>query len=145
MRWMTIGEVARRTGMRASAIRYYEKVGVLPKPARVSGQRRYDEGVLQRLAIVRFSQRMGFSISEIRRLLEGTQSRPPPARWRSMAMAKLRQLRQLTERVEAMGKMIRDTLHHRCPHLVERGTALASPERRKPQPRSDGSDEPGNG
>ncbi len=125
MRWMTIGEVARRMGLRTSAIRYYEKVGVLPKPVRASGQRRYPQGALRRLAIVRFSQHVGFSIAEIRRLLEGVDDRPPPARWRAMATAKLEQLKQLIVRGEAMHKMVRETLRHHCPHLVEHGKALA--------------------
>jgi MerR family redox-sensitive transcriptional activator SoxR len=141
MRWMTIGEVARKMGLRPSAIRYYEKVGVLPKAVRVSGQRRYDEGVLQRLAIVRFAQRGGFKISEIRRLLEGSDGRPPPERWRAMARAKLKQLGQLVARANTMRKMVLDTLHHQCPHLVERGSALAPDEPLKPSSRrADGDD-----
>ena len=46
---LTIGEVARRAGMRTSRIRYYESVGLLPEPERISGMRRYDADVLQRL------------------------------------------------------------------------------------------------
>jgi MerR family redox-sensitive transcriptional activator SoxR len=43
---MTIGEVANRAGLQASAIRYYEKIGLLPKTQRIGGQRRYETGVL---------------------------------------------------------------------------------------------------
>ena len=53
---LTIGEVARRARLRASALRYYEDVGVLPPAVRVRGQRRYDEAVLVRLAVVRLAQ-----------------------------------------------------------------------------------------
>ena len=45
---LTIGQVARRAGLRDSHIRYYERIGVLPEPQRVSGQRRYTEDVLHR-------------------------------------------------------------------------------------------------
>ncbi len=68
---LTIGEVARRAGVRTSALRYYEEVGVLPPPERKSGQRRYDETVLARLAVVRLAQELGFTVAEIRALGRG--------------------------------------------------------------------------
>ena len=63
---LTIGEVARRAGVRASAIRYYEEAGLLPAPERVGGKRRYDEGILRRLAIIGGAKRAGFTLREIR-------------------------------------------------------------------------------
>lgn len=65
---LTIGEVAARAGVNTSRIRYYERVGVLPRPERTSGQRRYEESVLKRLAIVDVAQRAGLSLDEIRHL-----------------------------------------------------------------------------
>jgi DNA-binding transcriptional MerR regulator len=82
MRGMSIGEVARKMGLRSSAIRYYEKLGLIPKAPRLSGRRRYDERVLERLAMVRFAKHVGFSIAEIKVLLRGVDGRPPPERWR---------------------------------------------------------------
>jgi MerR family transcriptional regulator, redox-sensitive transcriptional activator SoxR len=67
---VTIGELARRTGLRASAIRYYEEIGVLPEPLRVGGQRRYHDDALRRLAVVATAQRAGLSLAEIRTLLQ---------------------------------------------------------------------------
>ena len=52
---MSIGEVAHRMGMRPSAIRYYERLGLIAKAPRVGGRRQYDEQVLERLAMVRFA------------------------------------------------------------------------------------------
>src|SRR5436190_22084530 len=91
MRGMSIGEVARKMGLRSSAIRYYEKLGLIPKAPRLSGRRRYDERVLERLAIVRFANHVGFSIDEIKVLLRGVDGRPPPARWRKLAAEKVAQ------------------------------------------------------
>jgi predicted site-specific integrase-resolvase len=54
---LTIGEVAWATGIKASAIRYYEEAGLLPEPERVGGKRRYDEEVLRRLALIRGAKR----------------------------------------------------------------------------------------
>ena len=67
---MRIGEVAARAGVRVSLIRYYEDVGLLPEPERVSGQRRYDQSVLRRLAVIDVAQRAGLSLDEIRELVE---------------------------------------------------------------------------
>jgi MerR family redox-sensitive transcriptional activator SoxR len=62
---LTIGEVAERAGLRTSHIRFYEKVGVLAEPERVSGQRRYREDVLHRLSIIDVAQRAGLTLEEI--------------------------------------------------------------------------------
>ena len=129
MRWMTIGEVARRVALRTSAIRYYERIGVLPKPVRASGRRQYNAAILERLAIVRFAKHVGFKMTEIKHLLEGVEGRPPPARWRAMATAKARQLQTLVAQARAMHRAMMATLHHECPHLVERGDELAKQER----------------
>ena len=78
---MSIGEVAKKMGLRSSAIRYYERLGLIPKAPRLSGRRRYDDRVLERLAMVRFAKHVGFSIAEIKVLLRGVDGRPPPERW----------------------------------------------------------------
>ena len=62
---LTIGQVAERAGLNASRIRFYERVGVLPAPERVSGQRRYRPEVLHRLSIVDAAQRAGLALDEI--------------------------------------------------------------------------------
>ena len=86
----TIGEVARRAGVRPSKLRYYEGIGMLPSPERANGRRRYDAEVLRevldRLAIVRVAQQAGFTISEVRTLLDGfSEDTPPSERWRVLA------------------------------------------------------------
>ena len=122
---MTIGEVARRAELRPSAIRYYERLGLLPRPSRVSGQRRYDAHVLERLAIVRFAKFVGFRIDEIRLLLDGTPGRPPPQRWRHIAEGKVEQVDTLITEAIAVRALLQKTLQQKCPKLVERGLALA--------------------
>ena len=66
---LTIGEVARRAGVATSSIRYYESIGLLPEPDRLHGQRRYDAGVLGRLAFIGVAQSAGFKIAEIMELV----------------------------------------------------------------------------
>ncbi|MDQ6778409.1 MAG: MerR family transcriptional regulator [Actinomycetota bacterium] len=67
---MRIGEVAERAGVATSRIRYYERIGLLPAPERISGQRRYDDAVLRRLAVIDVAQDAGMTLDEIRTLIE---------------------------------------------------------------------------
>ena len=70
MEELTIGEVARRAGMRTSALRYYESVGLLPAPRRVyGGHRRYDANIFELLSVLRMAQQAGFSIADFINLL----------------------------------------------------------------------------
>jgi DNA-binding transcriptional MerR regulator len=68
---ITIGEVARRVNVRASAIRYYKRVGLLPEPVRHHGRRRYEQEVIGHLALIKGVKRAGFTMREIRVLLHG--------------------------------------------------------------------------
>jgi DNA-binding transcriptional MerR regulator len=109
---MSIGEVARRAGVRPSAIRYYEKLGVLPRPVRVSGPRRYDDRVVERLAMVRFARHVGLSMAEIGRLLAGVPGRPPTHRWRRIARARVAEVEGAITRARAVRKLLQQTLDH---------------------------------
>lgn len=64
--FLTIGEVAARTGETRDTIRYYERIGLVPKPVRTAaGYRQYRDGIVNRLALIRNAQRFGFSLREI--------------------------------------------------------------------------------
>ncbi|ROQ88841.1 MerR family redox-sensitive transcriptional activator SoxR [Streptomyces sp. 2132.2] len=65
---MTIGQLAGATGVPASAIRYWERHGLLPQPERQSGQRRYPEGAAERIVVLRKCQQAGLTLAEIREL-----------------------------------------------------------------------------
>jgi MerR family transcriptional regulator, redox-sensitive transcriptional activator SoxR len=93
---MRIGEVARRAGVRVSLIRYYEEIGLLPAPARLSGQRRYDETVLRRLAVIDVAQRAGLSLEEIRELVEHGND-PMSERLRELAQRRLPEIDALID------------------------------------------------
>ena len=131
MTGMSIGEVARRAQLRPSAIRYYERIGLLPAPFRINRRRRYDGRVLERLAVVRFAKFVGFRIDEIRLLLDGSPGRPPPQRWRDAAKRRVAKVDALITEAIAVRALLQATLRERCPHLVERGLALARSARGK--------------
>ena len=120
MESMSIGEVARRAGVRPSVLRYYEGVGLLPPPERANGRRRYDGEVLHRLAVVRVAQQAGFTISEIRTLLNGfSEDTPPSERWRLLAEEKLPEVEALVERALGMKDLLERGLHCECLRLED--------------------------
>jgi MerR family transcriptional regulator, redox-sensitive transcriptional activator SoxR len=87
---LTIGEVARRAGLRTSAIRYYESRGVLPEPKRAGGQRRYTAETVRRLHVIGVAQRAGFTLDETRVLLAtGDDGQPAYEQIRELAQRKL--------------------------------------------------------
>ena len=64
-----IGELARRTGAATSALRYYERIGLLSPAERVGGKRHYTASSAERVALIRLYQDAGFTLAEIGRLL----------------------------------------------------------------------------
>jgi MerR family redox-sensitive transcriptional activator SoxR len=121
---MSIGEVAQRAGVRPSALRYYESVGLLPTPERKNGRRRYDGEVLRKvldcLAVVRVAQQAGFTISEIRMLLDGfSEDTPPSERWRVLAREKLPEVEALVERALGMKNLLERGLRCECLRLED--------------------------
>ena len=79
MRDMTIGDLARRTGAKVETVRYYEKAGLLPAPARTAGNyRAYEPEHLARLNFVLRARRLGFSLDQVRELLGLADERDRP-------------------------------------------------------------------
>jgi len=75
----SIGELSRRTGVKIPTIRYYEQVGLISAPERTDGnQRRYSKDGMQRLSFIRHSRELGFSIEDIKGLLELSQHPEKP-------------------------------------------------------------------
>jgi DNA-binding transcriptional MerR regulator len=92
---LTIGELARRSGRRASSIRYYEQIGLLPEPIRISGQRRYRQDPLRALAVIHVAQHAGLSLEQIKPVLAGPD---PVAELRRAAARKLPEATAAIER-----------------------------------------------
>ena len=132
---LTIGEVAREAGVSASALRYYEKVGLLPPPARRSRQRRYSAAVFGRIYLVRLALDAGFTIGETRTFLSGFSAQTPPAaRWRALAARKLEEVDALMERAQRMKALLQNSFRCRCPSLEDCEKYLRAAKRRSPAP-----------
>jgi MerR family redox-sensitive transcriptional activator SoxR len=124
---MLIGEVEAETGIPASTIRYWERIGVLPKPLRVSGQRRYGPDSIHYLAVLRLAQACGFRLEEMRHLLHGFQSSVPASRrWQEMAQKKMRELDEQMARLKAMRQLVNRVSQCRCAELPQCGHIAAS-------------------
>ncbi len=99
-----IGQLAVRTGCKVQTIRYYEQIGLMPKPARSGGnQRRYGSRHLERLAFVRHSRELGFPLEAIRELL-GLVDDPKRSCTAADGIAR-RQLEQVESRITRLGAL----------------------------------------
>jgi len=123
MKEFTIGEVAKRTGLAASAIRYYESIGVVPKPMRRNGRRVYNEDWMKWLAIVLLSQEVGFSLKEtgqVVKQLSKTRSSPTKL-WKKTAEKKLIELDAQNQRILQMRTLLKKILECNCAAMEECG------------------------
>jgi len=122
---MTIGEVALRADLRASAIRYYEKIGLLPNAQRISGQRRYQPEVLNYLAVIDAAKRAGFRIGEIRYLLHRF-GRGMPAfhRWQVLAQRKIVEMDELIARAKKIKRLLQKADRCKCLDLEDCGRSF---------------------
>jgi MerR family transcriptional regulator, redox-sensitive transcriptional activator SoxR len=112
---MSIGQVAKACGLAPSAIRYYEKAGLLPKPMRVSRQRRYGSEVVGRIRLLQFAREAGFSIAETRTFVAGFSATTPPAvRWRTLAKRKLGELDEQVRQLERMRVLLESGFRCQC-------------------------------
>ena len=112
---LNIGELADKAGIRTSAIRFYEGVGLLPKPPRRSGWRRYDPSILDRLQVIHAAREVGFSLEEIRTLLDGfPKSASPSKRWQKLAKQKLPDLEATIQRTLALKYLIEAGIECDC-------------------------------
>src|SRR5688572_13789714 len=120
MSGMSISQVAREAGVRTSTLRYYESIGLLPEPARVSGRRRYDAGVLDRLAIIHTAQQAGFTLTEMRTLFDDILSGvSPSSEWQRLIQRKLQELNTLLRNVQHMKALLEDIMNCDDPELAE--------------------------
>jgi MerR family redox-sensitive transcriptional activator SoxR len=140
---LSIGEVAAASGLRSSALRYYEEEGLIRPEARVGGRRHYHPSILRRLAVIALLQEVGFTVSEIGDLFG--QGRGAREQWTRLAEGKLEEVDAYIERAHATRRLLQAVLACGCgdpascdmvteagqPHLrsVGLGRGMAKPTR----------------
>jgi len=117
---MTIGEVARRSGLPSSTLRFYEKERLICRPRRVSGRRDYDEEVFANLQLIRMALEGGFTISQARALLHGFSGTSSPSqRWRTLATQKLKEVRVRLSQLQRAEKLLERATRCQCISLTD--------------------------
>jgi MerR family redox-sensitive transcriptional activator SoxR len=126
MTQLTISQVARQLRLRPSAIRYYERIGLLPPAERLSGQRRYDPTVLYRLAVIQRARQLGFTLTEIQYLFFGFRDFTRPSqRWRTLSQKKLAELDHLMEGIRTVRSVLKKLMTKcRCDTLDQCGKGI---------------------
>ncbi|HET6875762.1 MAG TPA: MerR family transcriptional regulator [Acidimicrobiales bacterium] len=109
---LLIGEVANRSGLAASAIRYYEEPGLIGPAERASGRRLFPESAARRLRAIRAAREAGFSLDEIRRLLDSQAEGSDE--WIELVEAKIAELAGRARRLRAIQKTLRESLTCGC-------------------------------
>jgi len=126
---MTIGEIAKQAGLNASAIRFYEKAGLLPKATRSGGQRRYDDSILPRLALLEWAKGCGFTLDEIRELFGKAGESPLSQRMQKLCIKKIEELEALDQRITLMRGLLERAQKCQCIDVQECGRRILSRRR----------------
>jgi MerR family redox-sensitive transcriptional activator SoxR len=124
---LTISKLAAAGGVNASAVRYYERRGLMPEPARAGGQRRYSPDSISRLRTIRAAQEVGFSLDEIGQLLAGADDGTSAEALRHLAERKLPDVEALIKRAETIKRWLDLAAQCRCDSLDVCG--LFAPDR----------------
>jgi MerR family transcriptional regulator, redox-sensitive transcriptional activator SoxR len=120
MEELIISQVAERAGIRASTIRYYESINLLPQPRRVSGQRRYDAKIVDQLTFIQAAQRLGFTLAEIQLLFQnGEVETPMSERWQTLARQKLTEVDVLLTHATKVKQLLTRGLDCGCNTLID--------------------------
>ena len=114
---LTIGQVAARAGLRASAIRYYEQLGLVPKAMRLDGRRVYDESIFARLDLIDLAKTAGFELRDIHHLLSAVTN--PAAKWRALGQAKRDELDRQMKKLKLMKRILSELDGCGCATLAE--------------------------
>ena len=131
--FFAIGEVARLSGKAPSAIRYYESIGLLAEPERVSGRRRYPAEVVRSLAVIDTAQRAGLALDDVRLLLHASEDDSNAVeQLRQVAERRLPALREAIARAELVREWLEQAADCCCPTLetcplFEQPSALPEP------------------
>ena len=109
---LAIGALSKRTGCHVETIRYYERIGLLPVPARsASGYRRYSLDHLKRLTFIRRARDLGFTLDEVRRLLRLADKRERSCtQVRDLAAAHLSDVQAKIKDLKVMEKVLKDMI-----------------------------------
>jgi len=123
---MNIGELAKAFAVRASTLRFYERIGILAPTGRVSGRRQYDTAAAQRLSFILSARESGFALKEIKGFISAaSQGVSPRHLWRSAAATKRVRVEQEIQRLRTVQESLKRKAACRCKTLRDCERMLA--------------------
>lgn len=129
---MTIGDVAARAGLHTSAIRYYERAGLLTLPSRTAGRRVYQTEVLHQLTIISVYKTLGFTLGEIKLLLNDfPKDKKASECFDQLARTKIEEMENIIVKATAVKKTLIDIVQCRCTNLESCAQRIAGNPRRR--------------
>jgi MerR family redox-sensitive transcriptional activator SoxR len=111
-----IDRIAKVSGVASSALRYYERCGLISAGIKISGRRHYDAEVLHRLSVIKVCQAMGFSLTEIADMLD-TNARPDGA-WRDLALRRLIEIEEQIRVLRSVAEILDSAMCCKCADLT---------------------------
>lgn len=129
---LSIGDLAAASGLRSSAIRYYEEAGLLAKASRISGKRFYNPDTVDRLMLIRFCARLGISLDNIRKLLAVPRGDRAKEHWRTLVDSQLEQIASLIAAAQGVERVLEESRD--CDCVTPDTCRFLSEEREKPAP-----------
>jgi len=114
---LSIDKIAKQSGVNASALRYYERCGLIGEGVKIGGRRHYPPSILQRLSVIKVCQTIGFTLSEIAELLDGPTSQGGV--WRELASARRAQVQQQIEQLRSLLELIDTAMNCPCHKLCD--------------------------
>lgn len=116
---LTIGELARRTGVATSALRYYEELDLLHPTGRLSGHRRYDQTAVAVVGVILLLREVGFSLGEIRQIMLLGRVSPGAGAWHDIAARKIEELDDRIAKAEAARSALQHALAHHADDVLD--------------------------
>jgi MerR family transcriptional regulator, redox-sensitive transcriptional activator SoxR len=131
MQNLTISQVARTTNLRTWTLRYYERIGLLPRAKRVNGCRNYSPSVLDEIALIGFAKKAGFTLKEISALKNAKLRASTLQRsWREMAETKNRALELVISRAQQSKIQLEMLSQCHCRDIEECSRRIATLQRK---------------
>ena len=122
---LKIGELAKRSGATTPTVRFYESIGLLPRPRRSGGQRRYGDADVHRVTFIRRCREFGFTIEDVRALLGIVEDKDRPcSEARAIAHAHAEHVRSRIAELRALERTIVDFVQ-RCDESCAGGAGPA--------------------
>ena len=117
---ISISDVIKQTGIPASTLRYYEEIGLVASVSRKSRRRQYNQSILRRLAFIQTAQQAGFTLAELRTLLNSVEdAQSDKIEWRELVDRKLSEMEVRLRKIKSMKRLLKDITDCQDDDLVE--------------------------